>query len=340
LNKKKGLLFINLGTPKSPADKDVYIYLKEFLLDKYVIDYPWLLRQILVRGLIIPLRYKKSAATYRVIWDKERGSPLKYNSQAITDKVGKLLESTHTVSLAMRYQEPSIESELKKMLAQNVSEIIIFPMYPQFAASSTATVFDKVDSVLKKLNNTIPVNKIAHFYNHPGYINALAEKINNKNWDSYDHILFSYHGLPERHLTKDDISGCHCMKKENCCEAITKTNELCYRAHCFQTTKSVVEILQIPQEKYSISFQSRLGREKWLEPYTHEVLKEFPSKGKKKILVVCPAFISDCLETLYEIEIEYAEEFRNHGGEILDKVECVNYSDTWAKGIIEILATH
>lgn len=337
MSAKTGLLLVNLGTPKSPNDDDVKRYLKQFLLDKYVIDYPWPLRQLLVRAIIIPKRYKSSAASYRKIWDTERGSPLLYYGKSLASKVQELSLGKYEVALAMRYQEPSIPNALKTLIQKNVNEIIVFPLYPQYSSSCTETAFVEIDKYMRKHAPEIKVTKVIDYYNHPAYISALCDEIGKFDMQNFDHILFSYHGLPVRHIRKGDSSKKHCLKSDNCCEHISEINRSCYKAHCLHTTKAIVAKLEIEESRYSNCFQSRLGKEEWIQPYTAEVLENLTKQGKKKILTICPAFTADCLETLYEISEEYKHEFQSYGGENLEKVNCVNDSDKWASGVLQII---
>ncbi len=332
-----GLLLINLGTPASPDDADVKRYLKQFLLDKYVIDYPWLFRQLLVRAVIVPKRYKNSAASYRKIWDKDKGSPLMYYGTSLAHKVQHLAVGKYEVALAMRYQEPSIPHAIETLLQKKVKKIIVFPLYPQYSSSCTETAFVAVDKCIKKIAPNIPVTKILDYYAHPAYISALCDEICKFDLQAFDHILFSYHGVPVRHIRKGDPSGHHCMELPQCCEVITEINRRCYKAHCMHTTKAIVAQLGLSEDRYSNCFQSRLGKEEWIQPYTAEVLERLARQGTKRILTVCPAFTADCLETLYEIAEEYKHEFQSFGGDTLEKVSCVNDSNAWANGILQII---
>lgn len=337
MSSQKGILLINLGTPNSPDPKDVKAYLTQFLLDKYVIDYPWLLRQLLVRSIIIPKRYKESAANYSKIWDKEKGSPLLYYGKSLAQKLQHLTQDTYRVALAMRYQSPSIAEALQDLLHHKVEEIVVFPLYPQYAMSCTETAFVEVDKFIQKHAPATKVIKIFDFFDHPAYIDALCEEVAKFDISSYDHILFSYHGVPLRHIRKGDSSGTHCLQSEHCCTKISEVNRFCYKAQCLHTTKAIVQRLRLASGTYSDCFQSRLGKEEWIQPYTSDILAALARQGKKKILVISPAFTADCLETLYEISEEYKHEFVGYGGEILDKVSCVNDSDTWTKGILQII---
>lgn len=334
-----GILLVNLGTPKSPKPSDVYTYLLEFLTDNRVIDYPWLSRQLLVRGIIVPFRYKKSAKTYQAIWDPVKGSPLMYHSVALFEKIKKRLPQGYVASLAMRYQEPSIQKGLEALKAQNCKKIIVFPLYPQYASSSTGTVHEKVLKIVSEWNNIPDIELINSYYNHQGYIKAVAEKVAKHDLNAYDHILISYHGIPVRHIRKGDDAGNYCYINGNtsCCDAISFKNQFCYRAQCMATTRALVRELGLKEGTYSNCFQSRLGKEEWTQPYASEVVKQLALSGKKKVLVISPAFTADCLETIFEVSVEYQEEFEHHGGEKLELVESLNDSDTWADAIMDIV---
>jgi ferrochelatase len=337
MTKKTGILLVNLGTPDSPSNSDVFKYLIEFLTDGRVIDYPWLPRQLLVRGIIVPARYKNSAQTYREIWDAQRGSPLLYHSQDLAEKVRSKLGENYIVELTMRYQNPSLEKALERLRQSQVNKIVVLPLFPQYSSACNGSVIQKVQELTSKWLTIPDLQFIHHFYDHPAFIEAFAERGNQYNLSDYDHILFSYHGLPARHLKNGDITGKHCLQQENCCANITAVNQHCYRAQCYATTKLIAEKMGLKPEQYTVSFQSRLGKEVWLEPYTVEVIPQLAKAGKKKLLVFSPAFVADCLETLYEIRTEYLELYRHHGGESIQLVESLNSSDKWADGVCELV---
>lgn len=336
--KKTGILLVNLGTPDSPSNSDVFKYLNEFLTDGRVIDYPWLARQLLVRGIIVPARYRNSAKTYREIWDKDRGSPLLYHLQDLTDKVRATLDpQKYVVSFAMRYQNPSLESELEKFRLQQVDKIVVLPLFPQYSSACNGSVIQKVQEITSKWLTIPDLKFIHHFYDNDLFIEAFAAQGRKYNFDDYDHILFSYHGLPARHLKNGDVTGKHCLQNKDCCATITEINQHCYRAQCFATTQLIAEKLGLPKEKFTVTFQSRLGKEVWLEPYTVEVIPQLAKAGKKKLLVFSPAFVADCLETLYEIREEYLELFEEHGGESITLVESLNSEDKWVEAVCELV---
>ena len=327
----KGVLLINLGSPESPTPKDVKPYLDEFLMDKYVIDVPFLLRALLVRGIILRNRPEKSAEAYKKIWWEE-GSPLVVLSQRMHEKVKPM--TNIPVSLAMRYGNPNILSGLQELADKGVTEVLLFPLYPHHAMSSTVTVLEKAEEIRKKHFPEMTFSHIPAFYNKPDYIKNLSDSIKNHlEKIDYDHLLFSYHGLPERHIKKTDITKSHCKIDGSCCNTPSPAHEFCYRHQCYETTKLVVKQLGIPEGKYSVTFQSRLAGDKWLEPYTDIEVNKMPEKGIKKLAVVTPAFVADCLETLEEIALEAKHQFIAHGGEEFTAIPCLNDSDDWCKTV-------
>ena len=323
----KGVLLVNLGSPESPTAKDVKPYLDEFLMDRFVIDVPFLLRALLVRGIILRKRPEKSAEAYQKIWWDE-GSPLIVLSKRMHQKVK--LKTDTPVSLAMRYGKPSILSGLQELHDKGVTEVLLFPLYPQHAMASTVTILVLAEELRKKHFPNMVFTDVPAFYNKPDYIRALANSIKTQldNFD-YDHLLFSYHGIPERHIRKTDVTKSHCRIDGNCCQTPSAAHQFCYRHQCFETTRQVVELLGIPEEKYSQTFQSRLAGDKWLEPYTDVEINKMPEKGIKKLAVVTPAFVADCLETLEEIAMEANHQFKGHGGEEFLAIPCLNDSEEW-----------
>jgi protoporphyrin/coproporphyrin ferrochelatase len=332
-----GVLLINLGTPKSPKPGDVFKYLNEFLTDGRVIDFPWLPRQLLVRGIIVPFRYRNSARTYQQIWDSEKGSPLMYHSLGLLEKVRQRVPENYVVELAMRYQEPSIAHALEQLRAKKVREIIVFPLYPHYASSSTGTVHQKVLETVAKWQNIPNIRIINSYPDHPDFIAAIVDKVKAYDLKAYDHVLFSYHGIPVRHIRKaDETGGKHCYQdpERSCCHRLTSVNQFCYRAQSMATTRALVKALNLEEGAYSSAFQSRLGKEEWIQPYTSDEIERLAAAGKKKVLVISPAFTADCLETIFEISVEYQEEFEEMGGEQLQLVESLNDSDLWANAVV------
>lgn len=325
----KGVLLVNLGSPDSTQVKDVRRYLDEFLMDERVIDVPYLLRVLLVRGIILNTRPKRSAAAYKKIWWPE-GSPLIVLSERLQKKVDVLTKVP--VALAMRYGNPSIKSGLDELHAKGVKEVLLVPLYPQFAMATTETILVLAEEIRKKHFPQISFTNLPPFYNHPDYVRALSNSIQDylmgKNWE---HILFSYHGVPERHIRKSDITKSHCKIDGQCCQTASPAHEFCYRHQCYETTKQVAKYLELKDGSYSTSFQSRLGRDPWLQPYTDKTIEDLAKKGIKKMAIVTPAFVSDCLETLEEIGMEGKEEFLHAGGEEFHVVPCLNDDDAWVK---------
>jgi protoporphyrin/coproporphyrin ferrochelatase len=330
---RKGILLINLGTPDSYDPKDVKKYLIEFLTDERVIDIPKVKRNLLVRSIIIPLRYRTSAKYYRTIWTS-RGSPLLYHTQNLRNGVQSFLGAEYQVEFAMRYQTPSIAQALEKL--KNVQELLIFPLFPQYASATTGSIYQKVMEQLANWQTHPTITFINQFCEHEAFLDAFAEQIEQFSLDDYDRILFSCHGLPERQLRKCDPHG-RCLEP-GCCKHLHDKNSHCYSAQCHATTRALAEKLEI--DNYSISFQSRLGRDPWIKPYTSDVLKELAEKGAKKILVICPSFVADCLETLHEISIEYLAEFQKLGGETLDLVPSLNSTPKWIQAVSQISEEH
>ena len=335
--KKTGILLANLGTPDSPENKDVYKYLIEFLMDERVIDYNTFKRNLLVRGIIVPARYKNSAKTYREIWDKERGSPLLFHLQDLAQKVQAQLGEQYIVEYAMRYQHPSAASALQKLQNQQVDKIVVLPLFPQYSSACNGSVAQHVMETISTWNVVPSIQFIHQFYDFPLFIDAMVERAKQYNFEEYDHILFSYHGLPARHLTRVNSEQNHDCEKEKCTEKIQASNQHCYRAQCYATTQLITEKLNLPKEKYTTTFQSRLGKEVWLEPYTVDVIPALAKAGKKKLLVFSPAFVADCLETLYEIRVEYLELFQQFGGESITLVESLNSEDKWVDAVCALV---
>jgi ferrochelatase len=333
---KKAILLINLGTPDSPSTSDVRKYLTQFLNDKRVIDISAVGRFFLVNGIIVPFRSPKSAKLYEKIWTKE-GSPLLIHTKELAQKLQTEIGNDFIVEWGMRYQKPSLASALEKLRAQRPESITIIPLYPQYASSSTGS---SVEYVLKQIAEweVIPSFKVINkFYDSEHYINAVLDSAKNYDLNSYDHILFSYHGLPERQIKKASAHyGGDTCQLGNCCNAITKNNQYCYRANCFETTRQLVKGLNIPEGKYTSTFQSRLD-DKWIKPYSDKVIEELAKKGYKKLLVFSPAFVADCLETIHEIGTEYDELFKEHGGESVTLVKSLNSNDTWVKALKQII---
>jgi len=325
----KGVLLVNLGSPDSPEKKDVKKYLRQFLMDERVIDEPLWLRTLLVKGIILNTRPRKSAKAYKKIWWDE-GSPLIVLSKRLLKKVNNL--TSVNVSLAMRYGNPSIFNGIKELSEKGITEILLIPLYPQHAMASTETILVLAEKIRKENFSHIEFTNLPAFYNHPDYIrvlsNSIQDHLKGKEWD---HLLFSYHGIPERHIRKTDITNSHCKIDGKCCNNSSPAHEFCYRHHCYETTKKVAKYLELKDGSYSSSFQSRLAGQPWLKPYTDKVVENFANNGTKKMAIVTPAFVSDCLETLEEIGMEAKDDFIEKGGEQFHVIPCLNDNDSWVK---------
>ncbi len=330
---KTAVLLINLGTPDSPSTGNVRKYLTEFLNDPRVIDISAIGRFLLVNGIIVPFRSPKSAKLYRHIWTDE-GSPLLMHTKNLATKLQTALGDKFVVEFAMRYQNPGIKTVLEKLRQQKPSKIVIIPLYPQYASSSTGSTIEKLFDELKHWEVIPSISIISKFYDDENYIKAFVEEGAKHNMAEYDHVLFSYHGLPERHIKKGaaHYGSDYCQLSDKCCSTINQSNQYCYRANCYYTTREIAKQLNIPKEKYSVSFQSRLNN-KWVKPFSDEVIKEKAKQGIKRMLVFSPAFVADCLETIYEIGTEYNEIFREHGGEKIEFVKSLNSNDTWVQAL-------
>ena len=325
----KGVLLVNLGSPDTTKTKDVKKYLKEFLMDERVIDVPYALRNLLVKGIILNTRPKKSAKAYKKIWWDE-GSPLVVISERFAKKVKSNVKIP--VALAMRYGSMSMEKGFEELINQGVNEILLVPLYPHYAMSSYETVTVKAEKIVAKKYPKVIMDILPPFYKNPDYINAMANNIKHHlNGFDYDHILFSYHGIPERHIKKSDPTNNHCKIDGSCCERNSVAHHTCYRHQCFETTKGIVKELGLKKETYSNSFQSRLLNDPWLKPYTDFELEKFPKENKKNVAVITPAFVSDCLETLEEIAMEGKEDFLEAGGTDYKHIPCMNDNDDWVQ---------
>jgi ferrochelatase len=329
----KAVLLANLGSPDNPDTASVRRYLNQFLMDHHVIQLPWLLRRMIVSLFVLPTRPKASAEAYQSVWTDE-GSPLVVLSEQLKNALQAKLEMP--VAMAMRYGKPSIESELLALSQQpGIEEVVYIPLYPHFADSTVTTSIEEAERVIKKHQLNIKLNVVEPFYDQPEYINALVLSAKPYLEEEYDHIVFSYHGLPESHITKRDPSGQHCLQGSGCCQQTNEAHKTCYRHQIMRTTQCFIEQAGIPSDKYSVAFQSRLGRAKWLGPNTEDRLRELAQSGVKNVLVICPAFVTDCLETLEEIAIRADEVFKEAGGSELTLIPCLNEHSAW----VDTLAT-
>lgn len=335
MQEKTAILLINLGTPDSPSPKDVKRYLIEFLTDKRVIDIPWVFRQMLVRFRIVPFRYKSSAKAYKSIW-QQQGSPLLYYGQKVKKALQKRFDSNYIVELAMRYGNPSIEDVIKKLTINPIEKLIILPLFPQYASATTGSVQQKVMEICKDLPVIPKITFIDHFFSNEAVIDSFCAVANKDHIQTCDHVIFSFHGLPKRHLEKIDQYK-HCFTTNECCYNLTSKNRTCYSAQCHYMAQNIASKLAIPKDKYTITFQSRLGKEPWLEPSTSDVITKLATAGHKKLVVFSPSFVCDCLETLYEIGIEYKEEFILKGGKELVLIEGLNDHPKWIEALQSIV---
>ena len=321
----KAVLLVNLGSPDSPSVPDVRRYLNQFLMDERVMDLSWPMRRFVV-GMILINRPKESGHAYEKVWTKD-GSPL----IVISRNVQKLLQARLAVpvELAMRYQNPSIENAIKTLVAKNIDNVLLIPLFPHYAMSSYETAVVRVQEVARQFARGMKITVQPPYFEDPDFITALVASAKDYLEKGYDHLLFSYHGIPERHLHKSDPTHCHCLKTENCCEIPSPARATCYRAQCFATTAAFAKLAGVPKEKYSISFQSRLGKDPWLKPYTDFELPRLAIEGKKKMLVICPAFVADCLETIEEIGMRGCEQFLAGSGREYTRIPCMNEHPLW-----------
>lgn len=329
----KAVLLINLGTPDSTSTSDVRRYLKEFLSDPRVISFPAAIRWFFLRLVILPFRPKKSAAAYRKVWLPE-GSPLLVHSLKIAENLQKLYPDDTKVFLAMRYGKPGIRKTICQILLGNFSELKIVPLFPQYSSAANGSAIEEVFTRMKTSQNFPAIKVISHFYSHPAFIEAFAKNISEARF-AEEFILFSYHGLPEQHCKRSDPSGGYCLQSVGCCLRKSVQNRFCYRHHCFETTRLIVEKLGLKDSQYATTFQSRLGPVPWIQPFTDEYISELYARGIKRLLVVSPSFVADCLETLEELQIRLREDWLKLGGEELKLVPSLN--GNWALELKEIL---
>ena len=330
---KKALLLVNLGTPDKPTYLSVFKYLRQFLMDGRVININPFLRFILVNFIICPTRSFSSTKVYKEVWDKNTGSPLLHNTSKLTEKLSNKIED-YDVYFAMRYQNPSIESVINNILETNPDEITVLPLFPHYAAATTGSVYQEISRIISKKWVVPNIRFINQFYDNEKFIDAWVDKASKFDLNTYDKVIFSYHGIPNSHV--DNVYPDSLCSDHNCESEVTDENKFCYKATTYETTKILANRLNLSPDKYQVTFQSRLTN-KWLTPFTDEVLESLPGNGNKNVLVFSPAFTADCLETIIEIGDEYKELFLEAGGEKLDYVESLNYSDLWADAIIDII---
>ncbi|MFW6289412.1 MAG: ferrochelatase [Mariniphaga sp.] len=331
--KKQGLLVVNLGTPDEPGKKEVRRYLTEFLNDPRVIDIPWVLQKILVNLIIIPFRVGNSTKLYKRLWTAD-GSPLLIFLNNLVDKLANELGSKYRLYKAMRYGKPRLTETLEQIRKDGIEELTILPLFPQYASSTTGSIVEKVFGIIKKWEAIPGVKVIGQYYDDPMFVKAFAGQIAKYNLKEYDHVIFSYHGLPNRQINKihpeHPCEGCTCSKE------MPEFGALCYKATCYETTRLIAKELNLPEEKYTVGFQSRLSKN-WLSPFTDEVVTDLAKNGAKKVLITAPSFVADCLETIVELQYEYKLLFKEHGGQELTLVESLNDTDEWVGAIAKLV---
>ena len=336
--KKRGVILLNLGTPEAPEAPQVRKYLKEFLMDPYVIDIPYPLRWFLVNALILPRRAESSAALYRKVWT-DRGSPLLVHLlDLVTAVQTRLGPEKWLVQPAMRYGSPNIEKAIRALLAEKVTDVVVVPLYPQYSLAATESSIQECRRIAGKIAPDLNLKFIPPFYQHPrlgeAYA-AVAKPVLKAH--PYDHVLMSFHGLPERQVKKTDPSGKHCLASPGCCSVQVPANRDCYRNQCYQAARDIAGKLGLRSDQYTVCFQSRLGTTPWIKPYTDEFYRELPKKGIKRLAVLTPAFVADCLETLEEVQIRGKEEFLQNGGEDLWLVPSLNTSPLWVEVLVDLV---
>lgn len=333
---KTGVLLVNLGTPDSPSVPDVRKYLREFLMDKRVIDIPFISRWLLVNLIIAPFRAPKSAKVYRELW-QDRGSPLMFHGQDLKAKLQQSLGEEFVVSLGMRYQSPSIKSAIDELLGNQLEKIIVLPLFPQYASATTGSVIEQVMDDLKGRLVIPEIDFISQYPDDEGMINTFA-MLGKKYMDAdkFDHIVFSYHGLPERQIRKSSVDN-YCQLNDKCCSVYHSKNRFCYRAQCFVTSRKLAAALGLADGDYSVFFQSRLGKDPWIRPYAEDEIRRLAAAGKKRILIFCPSFTADCLETSIEVGHEFKAYFLDQAGEAWQLVESLNSHDMWVESLKEMV---
>ena len=336
MSARQGVLLINLGSPASTETAAVRSYLNEFLMDPYVLDAPWPIRRLIVSAFILPTRPKRSAEAYRKIWrdnaDDGYGSPLLHHTAQLADALG--AAANLPVAMAMRYGSPSIADGLAALKDKGVTDVCVAPLYPHYADSTTTTSLEAAREVLPP---GMQAFELPPFFVDPSYIEALATVTRDALTEPYDHLVMSYHGLPERHLTRTDPTGNHCLANPNCCEQASEAHATCYRHQTRETSRALAAALGLDASRYTVSYQSRLGRLPWLRPYTDATLAELPAKGVRRLAVVCPAFVADNLETLEEIGLEGQKTFLEAGGETFQLVPCLNAAPSWVDALASLV---
>ncbi|MEE2677651.1 MAG: ferrochelatase [Myxococcota bacterium] len=330
---RTGILLVNLGSPESPNPGDVRRYLREFLSDPRVLDIPTVLRTALLEGVILPFRPRRSAAAYRQIWTPE-GSPLLVHGRALRAALASALGPGYVVELAMRYGTPSLRGALLRLAGADVARIVAVPLYPQYSTAATGSTIAALEAELRQQPELPPLECLPPFHSDPGFIRAWTE-VAGPELDRFrpDYVLFSYHGLPVRQLTKVDARANTCLVQSDCCDTLHAANRLCYRAHCYATTRALAAALSLEPARHGVGFQSRLGGGKWIRPYTDKRLPELAAAGHRRLAILCPAFVADCLETLEEIGIRARDQWKQLGGEALHLVPSLNAHPAWVEGL-------
>lgn len=331
---KRGIFLIQLGTPDAPTTEACRRYLKEFLMDPWVVDIPFVFRAMLVFGIISPFRSPKTAHAYSTIWTQE-GSPLRVETLKVSDLLQQQLGSKFCVKVGMRYGNPSLQLALEEFKAEGISKVLLMPLYPQYAEATTRSSLEKVYEIAETMSFDFDFSVLKPFYKDAQYIRAAAEASGFSSHGPFDYALFSFHGLPTRQLVKADASKAYCTKDASCCLRGTSQNAFCYRHHSVETAKAIAQFLQIPSDRWSVSFQSRLGRADWIKPYTEEELVRLARSGVKRLAVFCPSFVSDCLETLEEIGVRGAEVFCEAGGSELVLMPSLNRHSQWIDALTD-----
>ncbi len=336
INKKTGVLLVNLGTPDSPSTPDVRKYLREFLSDPRVLDINPIARTLLLNLVIAPFRSPKSAASYKEVWTQE-GSPLMVYGKQVHESLQNALGESYHVELAMRYQSPSIESALDKFRQAGIDHIRVIPMFPHYASASTGSVHQKIMEIVSQWQIIPQISFLKSYHDEPGLIEGFVQNGEKYLKEGFDHILFSFHGLPVRQLRKSDLSGNYCKADGVCCATFSEVNKNCYAAQCHHTARLLAGRLNLSKDQYTITFQSRLGRDPWIRPSTEETIKKLAAAGVKKVLIFCPAFVADCLETLFEVTVELDEIFKKGGGERVQLVESLNNNPQWIDTLVKLV---
>jgi ferrochelatase len=334
----KGLLLINLGTPDAPTVPAVRRYLRQFLSDPLVIDIPWIFRMLLLYFIILPFRPAKSAEAYQQVWTKE-GSPLLVYGQALTKAVAERLGSDWAVRLGMRYGNPSIGEALKSLVADGVTQLVVLPLYPQWASSSTESSVQEFKRLVATVAPELETTILGDFFTLDGFIDAQADQVTELMGEQVPestHVVYSFHGLPERHILAENAGQNHCLAKPDCCAQVGSMNRRCYRAQCFATARALSARLNLTDDQWSVGFQSRLGRAQWIEPDTVPLLENLAASGCSDVLVLCPSFVADCLETLEEMDIRGKEVFQDAGGKTFSRALTVNTHPKWVEAVAKM----